>query len=212
MLITITDLMRKFDLRITGILHVGAHECEEMSDYIKNGVQPNNIFWIEAMTDKVDQMKSKYGDKVNIYQAVIDLNDGKVVTFYKTNNGQSSSILEFGTHSKNHPQVHVTETQQMITSRLDTVIEKQKIPIERVNFINLDIQGVELRALQSMEKYLAHIDYIYTEVNTEEVYKGCAKLAQIDAYLNQFGFKRYDTRIYREFGWGDAFYIKITNP
>lgn len=208
MLITIKELKNKYNLDITGILHVGAHECEELGDYIKVGVPYKNIYWVEAMNDKVDQMKMKYGNMVNIYQALIDIDDDKEVTFYKTNNGQSSSILEFGTHSKNHPQVHVNSSEQLKTSRLDTIITKYNIPMDTVNFINLDIQGVELRALQSMEKHLSGIKYIYTEVNTEEVYKDCAKMNEIDEYLADFGFKRYDTRIYKKFGWGDAFYMK----
>lgn len=208
MLITIQELKDKYKLNITGILHIGAHECEELSDYIKIGVPYKNIFWIEAMNEKVDQMKMKYGNMVNIYQALIDIEDDKEVNFYKTNNGQSSSILEFGIHSINHPHVQVNSVEQMKTSRLDTVITKNNIPMNNVNFINLDIQGVELRALQSMSTYLSNIKYIYTEVNIEEVYKGCAKMNEIDEYLAKFGFKRYDTRIYRDFGWGDAFYIK----
>lgn len=38
----------------------------------------------------------------------------------------------------------------MKTSRLETVIERKYIDMEEVNFLNLDIQGVELRALKSM--------------------------------------------------------------
>jgi len=57
-----------------------------------------------------------------------------------------------------------------------------------------------------MEKYLKHIDY--TEVNTEEVYKDCDLIHSIDTYLDKFGFRRSDSRIYKQFGWGDAFYIK----
>ena len=77
-----------------------------------------------------------------------------------------------------------------------------------VNFINLDIQGVELRALKSMESYLNNIDYIYSEVNTEEVYKNCDQMADLTTYLTQHNFRLADARIYKQFGWGDAFYIK----
>ena len=73
--------------------------------------------------------------------------------------------------------------------------------------MNLDIQGVELRALKSMEKYLQHVKYIYTEVNTEQVYKGCNLIGEIDEYLKQFGFGRVAQQTYKQFGWGDAFYI-----
>ena len=94
------------------------------------------------------------------------------------------------------------------TSRLDTLIDNKNIPIHTIDFLNFDIQGVELRALQSMEKYLTHIKYIYTEVNTEQVYKDCAQINEIDTFLQDHGFERKETRIYKQFGWVDALYIK----
>ena len=33
MLITIQQLVQRFNLQISGILHIGAHECEELNDY-----------------------------------------------------------------------------------------------------------------------------------------------------------------------------------
>lgn len=207
MLIPISVLKTHFDLNISGILHIGAHECEEMLHYNAIGVQNDNIFWIEAMSDKVEKMKTLHSN-VNIYNAVIDSEDNKEVDFFVTNNGQSSSILEFGSHSIHHPQVVVSEIQKYKTSRMDTVIDKYTIPVHKLNFINLDIQGVELRALKSMEKYLDNFKYIYTEVNSEYVYKGCNLINEIDEYLKQFNFTRVATKMAGNAGWGDAFYIK----
>ena len=76
------------------------------------------------------------------------------------------------------------------------------------NFINLDIQGVELKALKSMEEYLNHIDYIYTEVNSDYVYENCSLVTEIDDYLNKFGFIRVETSWWSDCKWGDAFYIR----
>jgi len=208
MLITIQELVQQFKINITGILHIGAHECEELRDYIQVGVGGEKTYWVEAMPDKVAFCKKKYGEGLHIYQAVIDETDGTVVTFNITNNGQSSSILEFGSHSTSHPQVHVVGKVSTTTTRLDTLIEREHIPMTTLNFVNLDIQGVELRALKSMEKYLSHVHYIYTEVNTEEVYKGCNLIGEIDAYLKGLGFVRVAQKIYSEYGWGDAFYMK----
>jgi FkbM family methyltransferase len=208
MLITMQELVRQFNLNITGILHVGAHECEELIDYEREGVARDKTYWVEAMPSKVDFCRKRYGDGLHIYQAVIDKIDGAPVTFYITNNGQSSSILEFGTHSTNHPDVHVVAKVETNTTRLDTLIEREQIPITQLNFVNLDIQGVELRALKSMEKYLQHVRYIYTEVNIEQVYKGCNLIGEIDEYLKGFGFVRVAQKIYANLGWGDAFYIK----
>jgi len=208
MLIPFDQLVHVLSLNIKGILHVGAHECEELSDYLRYGLSMDKIYWVEAMKDKVDMMKQKFNNQLYIYQAVIDDKDGAETPFYITNNGQSSSILEFGSHAKHHPQVNVVSQQNLTTTRLDTLIETNDIPIENINFLNFDIQGVELRALKSMEKYLKHIDYIYTEVNSEEVYKGCDLITDIDSYLATFGFKRVAVRMAGECGWGDAFYMK----
>ena len=208
MLISIQQLGHQFQLKITGILHIGAHECEELNDYNKVGVPTDRTYWVEAMPDKVAFCRQRYGEGLHIYQAVIDERDDEKVSFNVTNNGQSSSILEFGSHSTSHPQVHVIGKMEMTTSRLDTLIEREQIPIASLNFVNLDIQGVELRALKSMEKYLQHVQFIYTEVNTEEVYKGCNLIGEIDEYLLMFGFTRVAQHIYTEYGWGDAFYMK----
>jgi FkbM family methyltransferase len=206
MLIPLHELMKHFVIQINGILHIGAHECEELSDYNNIGVTPTNIYWVEGQKEKVDLMSSK--GVPNIFHAIIDDVDDKEIVLNISNNGQSSSILDFGTHTIHHPHVHYVSQIKDVTTRLDTLIEKNNIPIETLNFVNLDIQGVELRALKSMEKYLQHFQYIYTEVNVDYVYKDCNLVSEIDEYLARFGFKRVATRMAGRAGWGDAFYIK----
>jgi FkbM family methyltransferase len=208
MLIPLHQLIQQFNLKITGILHIGAHECEELIDYNKEGISTEKTYWVEAMPNKVEFCRDRYGKGLHIYQAVIDECDNEKVIFNVTNNGQSSSLLEFGSHAINHPYVQVIGKMEMQTTRLDTLIEREHIPINSLNFLNLDIQGVELRALKSMEKYLQYVDYIYSEVNTEEVYKNCNLLGEIDDFLRKFGFERVALHIFQNCGWGDAFYIK----
>jgi FkbM family methyltransferase len=206
MLIPLSYLLNHFNPKITGIFHVGAHECEELRAYIDIGIHPDKIFWIEAMQNKVDLMRSR--GVPNVFQALVDDIDGKTVEFKVTNNGESSSMLDFGSHAIHHPHVHVVSSNPMNTTRLDTFIESNHIPIQSLNFLNLDIQGVELRALKSMEKYLTHIEYIYTEVNSEHVYKDCNLIGEIDVFLSKHGFSRVCTKMCGNYGWGDAFYVK----
>ena len=59
-----------------------------------------------------------------------------------------------------------------------------------------------------MNDYLKHIDYIYTEVNSEYVYKNCALIPEIDEYLSKYGFIRVASKQAGNCGWGDALYIK----
>lgn len=78
----------------------------------------------------------------------------------------------------------------------------------KFDFLNLDIQGVELEALQGIGVYFEKIKWIYTEVNKSEVYKNCALIDDIDAFLKMEGFKRVATRWVKKQGWGDALYVR----
>jgi FkbM family methyltransferase len=167
MLIPFTNLMRKYRLRIKGIFHVGAHECEEKKYYEKHKI--TNVYWVEAMKDKVQLMKQRYKN-INIYQAVITEIDNEEISFNVSNNGESSSILDLGTHKEKHPHIHYTRQEKYKSKTLKTLIEEEKINMDNVNFLNFDIQGVELKALKGMGDYLNKVDYIYTEINTDYLY------------------------------------------
>jgi hypothetical protein len=140
-----------------------------------------------------------------VENAIISDVEGEDVTFHISNNGQSSSILELGLHKFFHPDVHYINSFKSQSKRLDNLLSKYSdIPF---NFLNLDIQGVELRALKSLGNYLEKVDYIYTEVNSDYVYEKCDLIGDIDSYLELFRFKRVETS-WSGNKWGDAFYVK----
>lgn len=204
MLIKIQQLLKQYKLLIRGILHVGAHECEEWADYKKVGLTVKNIIWLEALHEKVVMMKAR-GHR--IYELVAHNKDDEPVIFNVTNNCQSSSILPLQDHLKEHPQIHVVEKRKLTTNRIDTFYDLQSIPKNFANFVNLDIQGNELSALKGMGDILNHVDYIYTEVNTKHLYENCCLLKDVDEFLETWGFKRIKISMTKH-GWGDAFYIK----
>jgi FkbM family methyltransferase len=202
MLISLHELIKKYNIQFKGILHVGAHECEEMNDY-EIYLPRNKILWVEALQNKVEYNKSKYPD-ILIEQAVVSDQIEKV-KFNISNNGQSSSFLDFGLHSTFHPAVIYIDSFETETKMLKDILKNYDISF---NFLNLDIQGVELKALKGMEDYLSKADYIYTEVNCDYVYKDCALVTEIDDYLKTFGLERVETAWCGDCKWGDAFYIR----
>ena len=201
MLIPLHDLVKKYNIKFKGILHVGAHECEEIKDY-EMYLPRNQILWIEALPGKVEFSKNKYPNVVIANAVVSDIIE--TVRFNVSNNGQSSSILDFGLHSTFHPQVHYVTCFEVETKLLKNILPNYNI---NYNFLNLDIQGAELKALKGMEEYLNNVDYIYTEVNSDYVYKGCALIGELDDYLLHFGLHRVETK-WTDCKWGDAFYIR----
>ena len=47
MLIDLGYLIQQYNLKIKGILHVGANECEELSIYETNGIPRSSVIWLE---------------------------------------------------------------------------------------------------------------------------------------------------------------------
>jgi FkbM family methyltransferase len=209
MLITkeeILTYLKSVNLVLKGALHIGAHDCEETDVYKYFGIAEKRVVWIDAMQDKVDEAVQR--GVPNVYQAVVSDEDNKIVEFKRTNNGQSSSILEFGTHATHYSWCVVTERTQMVTTTVDTFMKRNNLNPANYDFWNFDIQGAELMALKGATNALRYAKVLYLEVNTEEVYRGCAKLNELDEYLGARGFRRIMTKIVRE-GWGDALYIRI---
>lgn len=201
MLIPLDYLVKKYNINFKGILHVGAHECEELKSY-ENYLPRNKILWVEALPDKVKLCKQLYND-INIEHAIVsDVVEN--VQFNISNNGQSSSILEFGLHSKYHPSIKYVSSFNGTTTLLKDILPKYDI---NYNFLNFDIQGAELKALKGMEEFLNNVDYLYSEVNSDYVYKNCALINELDEYLKQFDLIRIETE-WTNCKWGDAFYIK----
>ena len=201
MLIPLHDLVKKYKIQFKGILHVGAHECEELKDY-EVYLPRNKILWVEAMPHKVTECKQRYQNLLIENAIVSDIVEN--VQFKISNNGQSSSMLDFGLHSHYHPTVHYVTGFDGTTSLLKNILPKYDI---EYNFLNFDIQGAELKALKGMEEYLNKVDYLYTEVNSDYVYKGCALIGELDEYLLRFGLYRVETK-WTDCKWGDAFYIR----
>jgi FkbM family methyltransferase len=200
---TVSQILSSYGITVNGVLHIGAHECEELAAYTQNGVNPDNIIWIEANPSLVEKMRAA---GTPVYNAAIS-NKEEEVPFYITNNGQSSSLLKFGTHAQHYPWCVVSNTITVKTETLQTFIDKHKIHIGNYNFWNLDIQGCELSALISAGDNIMSADAIYCEVNIEEVYEGCALLTDLDTYLSKYNFTRHSISMTGA-GWGDALYIK----
>lgn len=202
MRIPVNELSRNFNVKPRLILHVGAHQAEESKPYDKYFNVP--VIWIEAQSELCLKLRKQLNPLTNtiIEACVLDVDD-KIVNFNISTNSQSSSVLDFGTHSYDYPDVLVTERLSMKTQKLETILSNRDIP----DFINLDIQGVELKALKGLGDLVNQVDVIYTEVNNKEVYKGCDLIKEIDLFLVGNGFRRICTRWTLGAGWGDALYL-----
>jgi FkbM family methyltransferase len=204
MLIKFDHICEKYGVPL-GVIHIGAHMMEEREAYMSKGLK--NTVWVEAnpSTYKKASEKIALEPGERFINAVVSDKDGFEVEFHVANNGESSSMLELGTHKKRHPAIRIIKTIRLHTKRIDTMIAENGIDIKDYDFLNLDIQGAELLAMKGIGDLISAFRLIYTEVNTNYLYKGCALMKEIDEYLNRFGFCRVETEITRN-EWGDALY------
>lgn len=205
MFISVSELSRFWNIKPKGVLHVGAHLAEEAADYEKYGWLP--VTWVEAQPNLVEvlEVNLHFPDHKVIEAAIWDEN-GVNLKLHIASSSQSTSLLDFGTHAELYPDISYVSDVDVVTKRLDSVIDSNHMP----NFINLDIQGVELRALKSLGKLIELVDYIYVEVNKKMVYRGGTNVKELDDFLFTSGFARKCTRWYLREGWGDALYIRLT--
>jgi FkbM family methyltransferase len=202
MLLSFTGLRKKYNMDVKGIIHVGAHHGEEISEYIENGVQ--DIVLFEPLSECFDVLAQKVATlNANIegHQVALGSTPGTATMYLSDNEKQSSSILKPKVHLTHHPHVKFNGTEEVEVDLLDNFDTKD------YNFLNMDVQGYELEVLKGATETLKRVDYVYCEVNRDEVYEGNAYVEELDEFLSSYGMERVETSWEGQI-WGDALYIK----
>lgn len=200
MLLDLHALVRKHKLRIKGVVHAGAHHGEEYKDYTR---YTRNVIFIEPAKEAIEVLKLKF-PQVKLYECALGASETTLtLNTEKHNKGQSNSLLKPAKHLEQYPDIIFDDSQTVNVNKLDNLGFDRNY----FNFLAMDIQGYELEALKGATWTLDHIDYIYCEVNRDEVYEGCARVEQLDEYLKKWNFQRIETN-WGGGTWGDALYIK----
>lgn len=228
MLINLGEQLRKYNIETKGIIHCGAHYCEEHDDYVSYGIC--NFFYIEPCKEAYDKMRlrfnlftegcgNRYGyrqiankyfvrndikDNIELINCACGSEEGQKVMYTSNNNeGQSNSLLEPNLHLQQHPEVVFDEAELVTVALLDNIVSG------KYNILAMDCQGFEGEVLKGATETLKHIDCIYSEVNRGDTYRGNMLIEEMDEYLKDF------TRVETywpspSWTWGDAVYIRKT--
>lgn len=201
MLISFKNSIRKHNLNISGIIHVGAHYGQEYHDYAAAGVK--DILFIEPCQKAFQVLKDTFIHipGVKIIQSACGAEFGiSQMNVEQANQGMSNSLLKPKLHLQQYPSIQFTDTEEVEVRQLDEIIDHIGFS---GNMLVMDVQGYELEVLKGATNTLKGIDYIYCEVNRDEVYEGCAQVGELDEYLSDF--KRVETS-WAGGTWGDAWY------
>lgn len=190
----------KHNIRPTGVIHVGGHYAQEHPIYQKLGCE--KVCYIEPADQAYEYLKNKFKDNpaVTIVHAGCGAKIMEAELFTETSNqGQSNSFLEMGTHLTEHPGIVFNGKQPASIIPLD-VMETRGY-----DFLVIDTQGYEGEVLKGATETLKNMKWVYLEVNRKETYKGCAMIDEIDELLKDFN--RIET-VWATRSWGDAFYVR----
>jgi FkbM family methyltransferase len=200
-------LLARYKIAPRGVIHVGAHEGEEVQGYLNAGYR--RILLVEANPALAQKLTEKFASQPAVTVANVAICDKPgQITLNVTSMDQSSSILPLKLHQELYPSIQVTHTVPVRAQTIDGVLEELNLSPSEFNYLHMDIQGAEYLALKGAEKTLGHIEAINSEVNFAELYAGGALIGQLETLLGQFGFNRVALARPYHPTWGDAFYVR----
>jgi FkbM family methyltransferase len=200
-------LLGRHGIAARGIIHLGAHEGEELPTYLKLGAK--RVLLVEANPVLAARLHShaQMVPEVTVAHCAINDVDGPVA-LHVLSKDESSSILPLKLHQKIYPNVVENEVIEVPGLGLDRLMESLALDAGEFNVMCLDVQGAELRALRGATKTLEAIDAISVEINFVEMFADCAQVEDIDDYLGERGFDRVATLTPYHLSWGDALYVR----
>lgn len=203
LLISCRELNANFGVIPNSVLHVGGHLAEEAGDYEIQNWLP--VYWIEPIPTLASEMRSRLDPRNHhiLEYAAWDKSIGRI-KMHLASDSMASSILSLDKKRNIYKKIAEISTLEVTAIRLDELFANAEIP----DFVNLDIQGAELKALNGMGNLIGKVKWIYCEVSMNQIYIDGAKRREIDKYLASFGFKRVATRMFMREGWGDALYAR----
>lgn len=202
MILDFDTIISKYNLKINGVLHIGAHHGQEYKLYKSRNIR--NLIFFEPLKDNFNILKITVGDECILHNIALGNKSGFVEMFVETDNyGMSSSILEPKLHITQYPFIKFDKRETVEMKKLDDIVFNRN----DFNMINIDVQGYELEVFKGATNILKSIDYIICEVNTDELYVECTKLNDVSNFLYAFGFELVEVDMSGG-NWGDALFVK----
>jgi FkbM family methyltransferase len=187
-------------LKPIGIIHVGANTCQELPLYLAHGI--HNRLWIEPITE----LEFPNTETI-IHVAIGEKNEQTNVIYQANNNNESTSLLKPVKHTEIYQNINFSlQIKSVKILTIEEVLKTNLIDSQNFNYLVLDIQGMELKALKGLGQYANHFDVIITEAYIDELYHDCGKLNQIQELLTDYEMVEFVMESGK--GWGDVAFIR----
>jgi FkbM family methyltransferase len=196
----------RFLRHASGVIHVGANTGQERFLYRLFGLR---VIWVEPIPEVFARLSSKiarFSKQRAIQSLVTDRDDQEYEFHVASNNGASSSILDFDQHKDIWPEVTYERTIALRSKTLASLVRDEGIDLDEYDALVIDTQGSELLVLEGAEPILEHFTYVKAEVPDFESYAGCCKLEDVEAFLTARGFAEHVRQQFAERSAGGSYY------
>ena len=184
-----TDLLRQLlgrrlcsQLQVLAV--IGAHRFQEQRLIERVFPRLRHIYLFEPLAEPLTVLREieARDARIRVFPFAVSDRDGTARFHVTSNDGESSSLLELGSHAALFPEVAVSRAIEVTTRRLDSVLGEHGLAVPDVLLV--DVQGAEYQVLSAIPpELMARVRLIYAEVSTEHVYAAGGLLADIETLL-----------------------------
>ncbi len=170
------------------ILEAGAHVGSDTVEMAK--------MWPDAIIHAFEPVPNLYKKlckgtrnlkNVKTYNLALSDQEGELTMYVSSGlSDASSSLLKPKEHLDVHPKVFFDDRIKVQSTTIDSWAIKNKI--EKIDFMWLDMQGGEYKALSSSPIILNALSCVYTEVSLMEVYENVLLYKSFKKWLEAQGF------------------------
>ncbi|MEA5580023.1 FkbM family methyltransferase [Nodularia harveyana UHCC-0300] len=202
-------LLRKYSCKRNGAIYLGGHKGEMLLALVLLGFkkilviepQPELFQQLQEKITVINQLLSYYDTlvegqpttSIEIFHTAVGAVDGEA-ELYMTSESQLTSLFKPKEAIINeetiYSQVKVNETIKVPLQTIDTIIEKSSGEISDFDFLYMNIQGGELKALEGAKQTLPQLQAIYLEQNLIPRYEACPEAVEIDKCLIDRNFTK----------------------
>jgi len=196
------DALDAIDLHTRFKCYIYAFECnptaiELMNENINyHNIENNKIKIVDYAINNLNN------DNLDFYPTIID-NIGASSIFKLSKNSNNQEVIE---HTNRHSQKHI----KVKSIRLDDWIKKYNINFNKIKMLCIDLQGNELKALESLSNYINSIEIIICEAQYKKCYDNSCLFYEIYDYLLKYNFICLNYNQNNNKAFSDFIFIKNT--
>ena len=204
---SLDNILRYLPKRPRGVLHVGGNFGTEAEAYRDAGCE--RVVWVEGHPDYFATLAAHvahFGGQEAHRLLVSDQDGERVVLRVASNTGSSTTLVPTDSFGEHFPGIEFVGQLELVAERLDTYFRRTGSGLQGCDLLVLDVEGAELKALNSLGDLLNQFESILCEVSIVPNFQGGPVLADIDAFLTDRGFVR--RALWIGYSSGDAVYVR----